>query len=80
MEIRKNILDFAPNAVKIEKIYALKHQLTHRTIFAEYYKIDLNTEIQAMQESFWIDFFMLKSFPASRLFEKFQETLNLHQD
>jgi A/G-specific adenine glycosylase len=78
--IRKNMLDFASNAIKIQKIYDLKHQLTHRTIFAEFYKIELNDQIQPIQDSFWVDLEMLKSFPASRLFEKFQETINLHSD
>jgi len=77
IEIIKRISDLAPHQPKIEKIYSLKHQLTHRTLFAEYYKIELINEIQTIQDCFWVDLPMLKSFPASRLFEKFQQSINL---
>ncbi len=78
IEIFRGISDLAPHQSKIEKIYTLKHQLTHRTLFAEFYKIELNQDIQPMQDCFWVDLELLKSFPASRLFEKFQQSINLH--
>jgi A/G-specific adenine glycosylase len=78
IEIFERISELAPNQPKIEKIFTLKHQLTHRSLFAEFYKIELNHEILAFQDSFWLDLELLKSFPASRLFEKFQQSINLH--
>ncbi|MFY8021215.1 MAG: A/G-specific adenine glycosylase [Bacteroidia bacterium] len=68
---------FFPSTVKVQRKFALKHQLTHRTLFAEFFQIDLEAEIMPFQDSFWVELDMLKSFPASRMFEKFQQSLIL---
>ena len=76
-QILEEFSKYFPSSIHIEKKYGLKHQLTHRTLFAEFFQINLNTEITPMQECFWVDLNLLKSFPESRLFEKFQQSLIL---
>jgi A/G-specific adenine glycosylase len=61
----------------IQKSIELKHQLTHQTLFAKFYILNLGSKIEPIQDSKWIQIDMLKKFPASRLFEKFQESINL---
>jgi len=72
-----NIPELTSTGISIQKSIELKHQLTHQTLFAKFYILNLEFKIAAIQDSKWIQIELLKKFPASRLFEKFQESINL---
>ena len=67
--------------MNIEQIYQAKHQLTHQTIFAHFYKITSLQKIiikdklcKSVKQS------DLKLYAVSRLFDKFLNYLNLHSN
>jgi A/G-specific adenine glycosylase len=72
-----NVPELKSTGISIQKSIELKHQLTHQTLFAKFYILNLEFKIAAIQDSKWIQIELLKKFPASRLFEKFQESINL---
>ncbi len=57
-----------------------KHILTHQRIFASFFELIPSQKPTCIQESKWVALEHLKKIPASRLFEKFQEKLNLQED
>jgi A/G-specific adenine glycosylase len=63
--------------LSIQRKLDLKHLLTHQKIYASFYEIIPIKALPCIQESYWVPLSSLKKFPASRLFEKFQESLNL---
>jgi len=72
-----NVPELKSTGISIQKSIELKHQLTHQTMFAKFYILNLEFKIAAIQDSKCIQIELLKKFPASRLFEKFQESINL---
>jgi A/G-specific adenine glycosylase len=63
--------------ISLQKSIELKHQLTHQTLFAKFYVLKIEEKIEPIQHSKWVAIELLKKIPASRLFEKFQESINL---
>ena len=64
-----------------EKIFSVKHQLTHQTIYATFYRLSAKKKIKAMDEScFSVEIEQLGTYAVPRLFDKFLNYLNLHSN
>ncbi len=66
---------------KIEKLFYVKHHLTHQTIYACFYKLSAKQKINLAGKSFInVDTHDLNKYPVPRLFDKFLNYLNLHSN
>ena len=63
----------AANIIKISP--RIKHQLTHQTIFAQFWHID--SKIQANKNTISIQKKDLKSYPISKLLEKYLKKIGM---
>ena len=67
--------------LKVEKIFSKKHQLTHQTIYADFFKITSPQKIKPLPEGFiQVRLTDLMKYAVPRLFDKFLNYLNLHSN
>ncbi len=78
-KIKMSYPEFDGMSFSIQRKLDMKHILTHQRIYASFFEIVPSKLLTCIQESKWVPLNTLKKFPASRLFEKFQETLNLQE-
>ena len=65
----------------LEKIFSVKHQLSHQTIYADFFKLTAKQKINMPNKSFiYIDIDKLQTYAVPRLFDKFLNYLNLHSN
>jgi A/G-specific adenine glycosylase len=68
-------------AIQIKKIFSIKHQLTHQTIYANFFNLSSNKKIKLLNESYMlVDIGDINKYAVSRLFDKFLNYLNLHSN
>ena len=66
---------------QIKKIFSIKHQLTHQTIYADFFKLSSSKKIKLINESYMlVDIGDINKYAVSRLFDKFLNYLNLHSN
>ncbi len=67
--------------LNVEKIFFEKHQLTHQTIYANFFKLTSPQKIKPLPDGFiQVRLIELKKYAVSRLFDKFLNYLNLHSN
>jgi len=67
--------------LQIEKIFSVKHQLSHQTIYADFFKLSAKQKIKPNDKSFIrVEISDLANYAVSRLFDKFLNYLNLHSN
>jgi len=67
--------------IQIKKIFSIKHQLTHQTIYANFFKLSSSKKIKLLNESYMlVDIGDINKYAVSRLFDKFLNYLNLHSN
>ena len=76
-QLFSSVPELKSSRISIQKSIELKHQLTHQTLYAKFFILQIDAKIEPFQDSIWVQLDLLKKFPASRLFEKFQESINL---
>ena len=65
----------------IKKTFSVKHQLTHQTIFADFFTVKSMQKIKPSSKNFIsIEIDKLHTYAVSRLFDKFLNYLNLHSN
>lgn len=67
--------------IQIKKIFSIKHQLTHQTIYANFFNLSSSKKIKLLNESYMlVDIGDINKYAVSRLFDKFLNYLNLHSN
>ncbi|MEI6594079.1 MAG: A/G-specific adenine glycosylase [Bacteroidota bacterium] len=66
---------------QIKKTFSIKHQLTHQTIYANFFNLSSSKKIKLLNESYMlVDIGDINKYAVSRLFDKFLNYLNLHSN
>jgi len=66
---------------QIKKTFSIKHQLTHQTIYANFFNLSSSKKIKLINESYMlVDIGDINKYAVSRLFDKFLNYLNLHSN
>ena len=67
--------------IQIKKTFSIKHQLTHQTIYANFFNLSSSKKIKLINESYMlVDIGDINKYAVSRLFDKFLNYLNLHSN
>ena len=67
--------------IQIKKTFSIKHQLTHQTIYANFFNLSSSKKIKLLNESYMlVDIGDINKYAVSRLFDKFLNYLNLHSN